>query len=215
MSSRILGLALASTLLILTHAPPSSALSFTQDSFVFNAGALGNTTVELSDIDPTSQSFALTASGSIANAFYPDGSFTSVPWLTLSFITFLPGAPEITDVSFLGAAQPAGTSTSSSIWPGEARLWVSFPSPPLLDPFSWSATFELTTTGLLGSYTLFQAFAHEHCDPLPFEGFDCDGHGQQSDDVFDFAITPEPSAALVFAVGMMIVSQVGRRARRG
>ena len=55
MFSRTFFVALFFSLFMVTHASPSLALHFTQDSFVFNAGhSRANTTVELSGIDPAS-----------------------------------------------------------------------------------------------------------------------------------------------------------------
>jgi hypothetical protein len=215
LTARILLLASSLLLFVVGFGSPAVALQFTQDSFVYNAASpRANTKVELSKIDPAAQSFEVTASGWIEESFLPDGEFSYIRGITLGFNTVLTGYADITSVSIVDTALPPGATASGFAGPDLALLAVEFAFPPPMDPFTWSATFEVTTTELVGNYGLYQVYGDVTCIPFPDGSFDCDGGAQQNpDDVFEYSIVPEPSAGLLFAAGLAIVSQAGRRAR--
>lgn len=218
----------------------SGALEFSEDTFVFSPTSawqselLGDVTVELFGIDPESSSFRLRASGSIMNSLTENDYGLAYKFITSVNFHLYPRGSEfvVMDSAVVDFTIPTGPGVFS----GEDCIhdptcpWVPIPHgvgtnglsaefPDVLDPFDWSATFEITVSELVGDYGLYGNFGVFDVVFFSQGGWDSGGDGWALDpEDAGFSIQsspiPEPSAVVSFCVGGLIVGGAVRVRRK-
>jgi hypothetical protein len=207
----------------------ATTLTFSQDTFIFDPGdRYLDLTVELHSINEATNSFRLTASGTIRNEVWgymePDDGLDYYPFRNI----VLEQTPGLEDVvtSVVGWSIPAGPGVvpediiQRCFHLGIGALaqgsYMCAGFPTLVEPFDWSATFEVTHPDLVGDYFMSSQSGFGAAWRRPdgtWEHLYGEGYGYLPMS-FSIQPIPEPSSTVLLAAGVIVLAVHTRRARR-
>jgi hypothetical protein len=207
--------------LLLSFPAHATTLAFYPDSYTYidpQEPSL-SMTVELHDLDAATNTFQLTASGTIGNYLYYD-EFTYYP--DAEFRIMLLGERDMgaATVSLVDWSIPSGLSVipeeiggrnEGEVLVNGYRATVNYPTPA--DPFDWMVTLEVTVPDtLVGDYYLYNGWSRSHAAFVEGDWWHVAGYGGGDRDFF-FSILPipEPRSALLLAAGFITLSIYVRR----
>ncbi len=220
---------LASTSLLLPSPAHATALAFSQDTFLFRDGeSFFPLTVELFGINEATNSFRLTASGTVVNrvwdywehedaiSYFPSVGFYvwDTPEFEYSTVTVMDWSiPEGPGV-FPGGDGSHCDNHGVGVYASGSYMCAGFPT--LAEPFDWSVTLEITVSELIGGYHGYSVAAGDDAWQRPDGSWEILGGDPVTEDYFVFSIqpVPEPTSAVLLLSGFMLVRWHMRRRGR-